>query len=132
MKKLIGYLSFAAISVASLMSFTSSNYSSYSDEGDEFTFPTEIKSILDQSCYGCHNSDSDNMKGRLKLKLDQFSTMKKSKLVSKLNKIAKKVEKGSMPTKKFVAKYPDKVPTDAQKKVLIDWARKTASDIMGE
>jgi len=132
MKKLIGFTALTTISVISLMSFIEPTTSTYTNDSNGFTFPKEIKEILDQSCMGCHTKESSNMKGKMKLKLDQFATLKKSKLVSKLNKIAKEVEKGDMPTKKFVAKYPDKVPTADQKKVLIDWARATAAKLVGE
>ena len=132
MKKSIGFTALVAISIVSLMSFNGPANITYTENSNGFTFPKKIKEILDQSCMGCHTKESSNMKGKMKLKLDQFSTLKKSKLVSKLNKIAKEVEKGDMPTKKFVAKYPDKVPTADQKKVLIDWARATAAKLIGE
>lgn len=102
-------------------------------EGDAaFTIPENINKTLQNSCYGCHNSESKNTKAKLKLKLDDLSTMKKSKLISKLSKIAKSVEKGKMSPKKFVAKYPEKALNDDQKKELIEWARTTATSLAGE
>ena len=97
-----------------------------------FTIPENIDAIFTKSCYGCHSVESTTYKAKMKLKLDQLGTMKLSKLVSKLNKIAKEVEKGDMPTKKFAANYPDKMPTDEENKILIDWARNSAKQLAGE
>ena len=68
----------------------------------------------------------------MKLKFDELPLMKKGKLISKLSKIAREVEKGDMPTKKFIKEFPDKVPTDEEKKVLIEWARNASKDLAGE
>lgn len=97
-----------------------------------FVIPDNINKTLQNSCYGCHNSESKNSKAKLKLKIDELSTMKKSKRVSKLSKIYKILEKGKMPPKKFVAKYPEKALNDDQKKELIDWAKSTATGLAGE
>ncbi len=94
--------------------------------------PQNIDAIFAKSCTGCHSVDSKNYKAKMKLKLDELGSMKTSKLVSKLSKIAKEIEKGDMPTKKFRANYPEKVPTDEENKMLIDWARSTASQLAGE
>ncbi len=97
-----------------------------------FEIPKNIDTIFSNSCYSCHNVESKNYKAKMKLKLDELGTMKLSKLVSKLNKIAKEVEKGDMPTKKFAANYPDKMPSDEDKNTLINWARNSAKELAGE
>ena len=97
-----------------------------------FTIPDNINKTLQNSCYGCHNSESNNSKAKMKLKLDELSTMKKSKLISKLSKIAKSVQKGKMAPEKFEAKYPEKALNAEQKKELIEWAKTTASSLAGE
>ena len=58
--------------------------------------------------------------------------MKTSKLVGKLSKIATKVEKGKMPTKKFKERYPDRQLTADEKTALIEWARGYAGELAGE
>ncbi len=96
--------------------------------------PDNIKIILDKSCMGCHNEDSKNQKGKMKLTFENFDNGKYSlgKQIAKLNGIAKSVEKGKMPTKKFVAKYPDRALSDAEAKALIEWAKAQASAMAGE
>ncbi len=102
------------------------------DSQAKLEIPENIQAILDKSCTGCHNSESQNSKAKMKLKLDQLTSMSVSKQVSKLSKIAKTVEKGKMPTKKFKEHYPDRMPTDDERKELIDWARNTANRLLGD
>lgn len=132
MNKTIAFLSIAIIAIVSLSSLKLANTTVISSSDDAFEIPENIDAIFNESCYGCHNSESNNMKAKMKLKLDGLTTMKKSKMISKLSKIAKEVEKGDMPTKKFLAKYPDKALSDENKKVLIDWAKSSAAELAGE
>ena len=96
--------------------------------------PENIQSILDKSCMGCHNDEASNQKAKMKLNFAKFNNGKYSlgKQIAKLNGIAKSVEKGKMPTKKFVAKYPDRALSDAEAKALIEWAKAQASAMAGE
>ncbi len=96
--------------------------------------PDNIIVILDKSCMGCHNDESSNTKGKMKLNFDKFNNGKYStgKQIAKLNGIVKTLEKGKMPPKKFKAKYPDHVPSDAEIKLLSDWAKAQANALAGE
>jgi len=96
--------------------------------------PDNIKVILDKSCMGCHNDASKNQKGKMKLNFDKFNNGKYStgKQIAKLNGIVKTLEKGKMPPKKFKAKYPDRVPSADEVKLLSDWAKAQAKSLAGE
>ena len=96
-----------------------------------FTVPDNIQPILDKSCLPCHGADGTS-KAKMKWNYEKMKSMKTSKMVGKLSKIASKVEKGKMPTKKFNEKYPDKQLTTDEKKALIDWARNYAGELAGE
>ena len=96
-----------------------------------FTVPDNIQPILDKSCLPCHGTDGTS-KAKMKWNYEKMKSMKTSKMVGKLSKIASKVEKGKMPTKKFNEKYPDKQLTTDEKKALIDWARNYAGELAGE
>lgn len=122
---------FGSITAFGLVIFLSSFSlnTSFTEEGDPFVIPENIDKTLKNTCYGCHNSESKNTKGKLKLKLDDFPTMKKSKLISKLSKIAKSLEKGKMPPKKFLEHYPEKALSVDDKAALIDWAKSTAQKL---
>ena len=96
----------------------------------DLEIPDSVKEILDNSCWGCHNSESKNTKAKLKLKFDELNDLKVSKQVSKLNKIVKVLDKGKMPPEKTVAKYPEMALTPEAKEELIDWAKTTSEELM--
>lgn len=91
--------------------------------------PQDVLQILDKSCYGCHNSESNNIKGKGKLKFDKMSELKLYKQVGKLTDIADVVESGDMPNKKFKKNYPDRMPTKEEQEKLISWARELAKQL---
>lgn len=92
--------------------------------------PDDIKSIIDKSCFGCHNTDSKNDKAKEKLDLKTIDSLDKSKMIHALKEIAEVVEENDMPPAKFLEKFPDKKLTDAEKKKLMDWANSEAKAMM--
>ena len=132
MNKSISLFSLAIIAIVALSSLKLASTSVEYTSEITFEIPQNIEAIFNESCFACHNSDSKNMKAKMKLKLDGLSSMKKSKMISKLSKIAKEIEKGDMPTKKFLAKYPDKALSDENKKALIEWANRSAAELAAE
>jgi len=132
MKKVIYLFSTLSLLAITLSSYNFAGKNNTPFAVEPFQIPKNIDAIFTKSCYGCHSVESTTYKAKMKLKLDQLTSMKTSKLVSKLSKIAKEIEKGDMPTKKFRANYPEKVPTDEENKILIDWARASASKLAGE
>ncbi len=96
--------------------------------------PANIKSILDKSCMGCHNDASTSTKGKMKLNFDKFNDGKYStgKMIAKLNGIIKTLDKGKMPPKKFLAKYPDKALSAEETKAVSEWAKTQANTLAGE
>ena len=96
----------------------------------ELEIPDSVKEILDNSCWGCHNSESKNTKAKLKLKFDELNDLKVSKQVSKLNKIVKALDKGKMPPEKTVSKYPEMALTPEMEAEVILWAKTTSEELM--
>jgi len=95
MKNLILVFAISAFSF-SILSFTGSeNIPIAPKSGGENTFviPTDVQNIIDNSCYGCHNSESSSTKGKMKLNFDKLADLKVSKQVGKLMKISKVVKK---------------------------------------
>ncbi len=97
---------------------------------DKFTIPTEVNTIFDKSCFGCHNSESTNEKGKEKLLIDKLPELSKAKLIAKLDGIAEVVGKNEMPPEKFLSKYPDKALTKEEAKLLKEWAESTSAELM--
>ena len=113
-----------------LMNFTTKDKATptASASGD-FEIPADIQAIIDNSCYGCHNADSDDEKGKKKLQFDQLAHLKTYKLVGKLADISDVVNEGDMPPKKAVKKYPEIKLSDEDKTKLADWAKQTAESL---
>jgi hypothetical protein len=51
-------------------------------------------------------------------------------MIAGLKEIAEVVEENEMPPAKFLEKNPDKKLTDAEKKILMDWANSEAKALM--
>ncbi|MCB0494526.1 MAG: heme-binding domain-containing protein [Cyclobacteriaceae bacterium] len=130
MNKLVIYLGMAVVSIFLFSSFKMDPSAETNSSGDPLVIPENINAILQKSCYGCHNTNSKGEKSKAKLNLDELPTLKKSKLAPKLHKIAEVLEEGKMPPEKFAQKFPEKVPTDEEKKALMDWAGSAASSLM--
>lgn len=86
--------------------------------------PEQVKSIVDQSCFQCHNADSENEKAREALDFKTIDKLGRVKKITTLKEISEVVEKGEMPPKKFLEKFPEKKLTEEQAKILADWSKK--------
>ncbi|EAZ80852.1 heme-binding domain-containing protein [Algoriphagus machipongonensis] len=84
--------------------------------------PTEVKAVVEQKCYGCHNEEAKNDKGKEKLDWDKFEDSKKSKQFATMSKISEVLEEGEMPPKKFLEFKPEGALTDEEKTILLDWS----------
>lgn len=91
-----------------------------------------VKSIIDQSCFQCHNAESQNEKAREALDFKSLDGLSKVKKITTLKEIAEVVEKGEMPPKKFLEKYPDKKLSEEQVKVLTEWSKKEIDALLGK
>ena len=133
MKKVLFVLSIAAVGLL-FMNFSSGTktLSENSAAPAAIEIPTDVQAILDNSCYGCHNSDSKNLKGRKKLSFDKLNDLKTYKTIGKLTDVAESVTEGDMPPKKTLKKYPEMKLTDAQTETLVNWAKATAKTLAGE
>jgi len=138
MKKRTNLFSIVALLTFSfvLLSYTTEEKeaNNVSSELESIVIPDDVWAVFDNKCYGCHNSESKNSKSKGKLNFDKFKDDRysKSKIISKLGKIAKDVHKNEMPPKKFLAKYPDKTLTAEESKLIIDWAEGERKTLMGE
>ena len=101
-------------------------------EDPKFTMPDNIKQIVDHSCIGCHGPDSRKAKAKLHLRFDELGELNTGKLVGKLSKIEKVLDKEKMPPKNFLEHNPDRAPTAEQRETLKNWAASTAQSLAGE
>lgn len=84
--------------------------------------PENVKAIVQQKCYGCHNAESKNEKGKAKLDWDAFEAEKKSKQLATMSKINEEVVSGEMPPKKFLEMRPEGKLTEAELATLTEWS----------
>ena len=134
MKNLFLVFTISAISLT-ILSFTIKNNSKALSSNTDVTVyevPADVQEIIDNSCYGCHNTDSKSTKSKMKLNFDDLPGLKVSKQISKLMNISKVVKKGKMPLQKYIDKYPDKKLTNDQAVILSSWALNTAEKLAGE
>ena len=133
MKKLLFAVSVIMMS-GIFFSFTiSENPNPVVPEEGGLNMPDDVKTIVDNSCYGCHHTDSKNDKGKKKLNFDHFgSEYSNIKSAGKLKEIAEEVTEGDMPPKKFLDHYPEKALDNDQKKILSDWALEAAKEYTGK
>lgn len=92
--------------------------------------PDNVKVVIEKSCFGCHNTDSKNDKAKEKLDLKTFNALGKKEMIHALGEIAEALEENEMPPAKFLEKFPEKKLTDAEKKILIDWAKNEGKVLM--
>jgi len=130
--KLLVIAPVVVIAFLMLTAFNSTNLDKTGNTLPEETIsiPDDVQGIFDKSCFGCHNIESGNDKGKKKLMLDELTSLSKVKLISKLGDIAETVEENEMPPEKFLTKYPDKALTEDEAKRLKEWAETTADDLM--
>jgi hypothetical protein len=84
--------------------------------------PANVKAVVDQKCYGCHNAESKNDKGKAKLDWDAFEAAKKSKQIAVMGKITEALEKGDMPPAKYLENKPEGKLTESELATLLEWS----------
>ena len=84
--------------------------------------PANVKAIVDQKCYGCHNADSKNEKGKAKLDWDALEAAKKSKAMATMGKVSEVLTEGTMPPAKFLENKPEGKLTEAELATLMEWS----------
>lgn len=94
--------------------------------------PKKVKSIIDNKCMACHNTDSKSEKAKEELDFKTLNGLTKIKKIGTYNHIAEAIEKNEMPPEKFLARNPDKKLSEKEAKIIIDWAKKEASSLMGK
>jgi|SRR5947209_11034652 len=102
--------------------------------------PDSVMTVLKKSCYDCHSNYSNypwwdqiapvswwitnHIKdGKNELNFTEFGNYQAKRKAKKLDAIAKTVEKGQMPLNSYLWMHSDAKLSEAQKKLIVDWAR---------
>lgn len=99
---------------------------------DSIPMPENVNTIVQHSCYGCHNSKSKNEKAKDKFQFDELHSLSTFKVVGKMSDVQKELNKNKMPPKKFLEKYPDRALSDEDKTTLLNWAKETSDNLTGK
>ncbi|NVJ87711.1 MAG: heme-binding domain-containing protein [Algoriphagus sp.] len=91
-----------------------------SDDAPEI--PENVMAVVQQKCYGCHNAESKNEKGKEKLDWDELESAKKGKALATMKKITEVLEEGEMPPAKFLERKPEGQLTPEEKATLLEWS----------
>jgi mono/diheme cytochrome c family protein len=110
-----------------LVSFTVLNLNR---ESEARVMPDNVKTAIDKSCFGCHNTDSQNAKSKEKLDFKKLDTLSKTEKISTLNDIASVIKKADMPPKKFLERFPDKKLTPDEQKAIAKWVKGEIKNLM--
>ncbi|MDX5476989.1 heme-binding domain-containing protein [Fontibacter flavus] len=123
MKKLFIIPALALIAFFFLQATVKDNYSVNTETTvfDE-QIPAHVKTVIDQKCYGCHNADSKNDKGKEKLDWDVFEESRKAKQLATMSKINEALVNGDMPPAKYLENKPEGKLSEAELKTLLDWS----------
>ena len=108
--------------------------------------PEEVAEILKTSCYDCHSNETvypwyshvapvsylvkrDVEKGREELNFSEWTKLKKSKKLTKLDEISDEVKEGDMPMSIYTLIHSHAKLSDKQKELIINWADKYAEEV---
>ncbi|WP_321344118.1 heme-binding domain-containing protein [uncultured Draconibacterium sp.] len=92
--------------------------------------PDDVKAVIENSCFGCHNTDSRNEDGKKELDFNKLDSLSKIKMISTYKEIGEVLEKNEMPPKKFLERFPDKALSEDHKQLLLDWSKKEAEALV--
>jgi len=93
-------------------------------------YPEAVKKVIDSKCLGCHSPEGRSEKAKEKLLWTDLLGLEKSVQVSKLDKIVEVLDKGEMPPKKMLEMHPEAKISEADSKILRDWAVATSDALM--
>ncbi|MGQ7869795.1 heme-binding domain-containing protein [Sunxiuqinia sp. sy24] len=130
MKKLNVRHALALSFCLSLFSFAS--YAQPEAKTDTLHIPKNVKVILDNSCFGCHNTDSRNDDAKEELDLKTLPQLSGTKRLVALKHIGEVIEENEMPPEKFLERKPEKALTDKQKETLIDWVKQESTSLLSK
>lgn len=102
-------------------------------------FPANVKKVFDAKCNICHGStlsqslikdeeskkyfEKNVKKAQRKFISDKYPFVSKDSMDEIRKETVKEVSRGKMPPKKFVEKYPEHSLTEAEKELIINWAK---------
>ncbi len=130
MKKL--YLSLSLLLAALSFSLTSSASGKEEPNEKAIQMSEEVKAVINNSCFGCHNTDSRNDDAKEDLDFKTWHELSTVKQLGALKDIKEVLIKNEMPPKKFLEHKPDKALSDDQKELLVVWVKEQSKSLLNK
>lgn len=106
------------------------------------TVSSEVKNILQKSCYDCHSNHTEYPwyanfqpvsgwlahhvnEGKDELNFSEFDTYKLKRKIKKLKEVIEQTKKGDMPLNSYLIIHKDAALSEEQKNQLIKWAEES-------
>ncbi|HEX2394719.1 MAG TPA: heme-binding domain-containing protein [Bacteroidales bacterium] len=96
----------------------------------ELIYPTAVKKVIDQKCYGCHSAKGESQDAKDALMWDDLPNLEKGKMVATLDNIIGVLEDGTMPPEEVIEKYPEARLLPEERDVLHAWAEAKADSLL--
>jgi len=93
-------------------------------------YPEVVKKVIDSKCLGCHSPEGKSEKAKEALNWTTLMGLEKSVQISKLDEVIEVLDKGEMPPKKMIEKHPEAKISEADSKILKDWAIAASEGLM--
>ncbi|MBN2481483.1 MAG: hypothetical protein JXB19_07070 [Bacteroidales bacterium] len=95
-----------------------------------FTYPENIKAIIDNKCYVCHSLKGESEDARDVLMWDDLPGLSKARQIASLDAVIEVLDNGMMPPQMVVKDNPDAQLTDEERSLLRDWAETAADNLL--
>ncbi len=118
MKKNFWIFALTAASLVIVAGFT------YRDIQPSEEIPEDVAAVLNNSCFGCHNSEGRNEDAKEAVEFDKWDSLNVVHKISTLSEINEVLEEGTMPPAMMLERFPDRALTDEQVMMVRDWSKK--------
>lgn len=137
--KLLPKIGLGALALLALVQLVRPELSNPPVTGD-VAAPPEVAAVLRKACYDCHSNETvwpwyahvspvswlvahDVEDGRKHLNFSAWQGYEEGRRLKKLEEVAEEVAEGEMPMALYVPLHPEARLTEAEKKLLVDWAK---------
>lgn len=97
---------------------------------DKMIYPTAVKKVIDQKCYGCHSVKGESQDAKDALMWDDLPNLEKGKMVATLDNIIEVLKEGTMPPEEVLEKYPEARLLPEEREILQAWAEVKSDSLL--
>jgi hypothetical protein len=128
-------ISTTALVLFAFLLFSGAKVLRYNDPHPQFQdqvlqYPENIRTIIDNKCFGCHNPEGGSQDAKDALMWDDLPGLSRGQQVGTLDEIIEVLDEGIMPPEQMVEMNPDAALTDEELQALRSWAEATADELL--